>query len=53
MLQKAVRIESTIDIAMLPWYLPMRQALGNVLLQSGQPIEAERVFREDINKASQ
>ena len=31
-----------------PWYLPMRQRLGMVLLQAGKPAEAEKAFREDL-----
>ena len=31
-----------------PWYLPIRQRLGMVLLEAGKPAEAEKVFREDL-----
>jgi hypothetical protein len=31
-----------------PWYLPIRQRLGAVLLQAGRPVEAEKAFREDL-----
>lgn len=31
-----------------PWYFPLRQALGAVLLDAEQPAEAERVYREDL-----
>jgi tetratricopeptide (TPR) repeat protein len=31
-----------------PWYFPVRQALGAVLLQGGRPAEAEKVYREDL-----
>ncbi len=31
-----------------PWYLPIRQRLGGVLLDANRPIEAERAFREDL-----
>ena len=31
-----------------PWYLPMRQRLGAVLLEAGRPTEAEKIFREDL-----
>jgi hypothetical protein len=30
------------------WYYPMRESLGAALLRSGQPAEAEKVFREDL-----
>lgn len=31
-----------------PWYFPVRQALGAVLLQAGRPAEAEAVYRDDL-----
>jgi tetratricopeptide (TPR) repeat protein len=31
-----------------PWYLPIRQRLGAVLLEAGRPLEAEKAFREDL-----
>ena len=31
-----------------PWYLPIRQRLGMVLLEAGKPAEAEKAFREDL-----
>jgi hypothetical protein len=31
-----------------PWYFPVRQALGAVLLQSGRAVDAEQVYREDL-----
>jgi tetratricopeptide (TPR) repeat protein len=31
-----------------PWYFPVRQALGAVLLQAGKAREAEQVYREDL-----
>jgi predicted Zn-dependent protease len=31
-----------------PWYLPLRQRLGAVLLEAGKSGEAEKVFREDL-----
>jgi tetratricopeptide (TPR) repeat protein len=30
------------------WFYPVRETLGAALLADGQPIEAERVFREDL-----
>ncbi|MEZ5333150.1 MAG: hypothetical protein R2991_14125 [Thermoanaerobaculia bacterium] len=32
------------------WYFPVRQALGAVLLAAGRPEEAERVYREDLER---
>ncbi len=31
-----------------PWYFPVRQALGAVLLQARRPGDAEQVYREDL-----
>jgi tetratricopeptide (TPR) repeat protein len=33
-----------------PWYFPVRQALGAVLLQSGRAGDAEQVYREDLRR---
>jgi len=33
-----------------PWYFPVRQALGAVLLQGGRAADAERVYREDLER---
>jgi tetratricopeptide (TPR) repeat protein len=33
-----------------PWYFPVRQSLGAVLLQSGRPADAEAVYREDLRR---
>ncbi|MGB7248389.1 MAG: hypothetical protein WBC73_05575 [Phormidesmis sp.] len=30
------------------WYSPVRQMLGNVLLQANRPAEAEKIYREDL-----
>lgn len=30
------------------WYYPVRETLGNVLLKSGKPAEAEKMFHEDL-----
>jgi tetratricopeptide (TPR) repeat protein len=32
------------------WYSPMRESLGATLLRSGQPAEAEKVFRDDLDR---
>ncbi|WP_309229912.1 tetratricopeptide repeat protein [Oscillatoria sp. FACHB-1407] len=31
-----------------PWYSPVRQSLGNVLLQAGRYAEAEQTYRDDL-----
>jgi len=33
-----------------PWYYPVRQSLGAVLLAAGQPGQAEAVYREDLRR---
>jgi tetratricopeptide (TPR) repeat protein len=33
-----------------PWYFPVRQSLGAVLLHAGRPAEAEEVYREDLHR---
>lgn len=32
------------------WYYPARHSLGRALLEAGRPAEAERAYREDLNK---
>jgi tetratricopeptide (TPR) repeat protein len=33
-----------------PWYFPVRQALGAVLLQTGRAVDAEQVYRDDLKR---
>jgi predicted Zn-dependent protease len=33
-----------------PWYYPVRQSLGAVLLKAGRAEEAETVYREDLKR---
>jgi tetratricopeptide (TPR) repeat protein len=33
-----------------PWYFPVRQALGAVLLQAGRAADAEQVYRDDLRR---
>ena len=33
-----------------PWYFPVRQALGAVLLQAGRAADAEQVYHEDLRR---
>jgi tetratricopeptide (TPR) repeat protein len=33
-----------------PWYFPVRQALGAVLLQAGRARDAEQVYRDDLTR---
>jgi len=32
------------------WYYPIRQSLGRALLEAGDPEQAERVYREDLDR---
>ncbi len=48
-LRKAIAGEDELTYAEPPeWYMPIRQRLGAVLLNAGQPARAEKVFREDL-----
>jgi tetratricopeptide (TPR) repeat protein len=50
-LTTAVGIENQIPYDEPPgWHAPVRQSLGAVLLQSGHPVEAERVYREELRR---
>jgi len=33
-----------------PWYFPVRQSLGAILLQAGRAADAEQVYREDLRR---
>jgi tetratricopeptide (TPR) repeat protein len=48
---EAARFEDALTYGEPPeWSVPVRQEWGRVLLQAGQPAEAERVFREDLQR---
>lgn len=48
-LEKAVKLEEGLVFdEPPPWYYPVRQSLGAVLLEKGEAETAEKVFREDI-----
>ncbi|MGR9108974.1 MAG: tetratricopeptide repeat protein, partial [Gammaproteobacteria bacterium] len=48
-LQKAIEIEDSLNYTEpKDWYLPSRQVLGAILLESGDPLKAEKVFAEDL-----
>ena len=50
-LQKAVEVQDSLHYnEPEDWYLPMRHALGAVLLEAGKPAEAEQVYRTDLQK---
>lgn len=47
----AVEIEDGMPYNEPPdWYYPIRHSLGSVLLKAGRAAEAERVYREDLNR---
>ena len=50
-LQEAVRTQDALPYSEPPpWYYPARQSLGAVLLAAGRPVEAEVVYREDLER---
>jgi tetratricopeptide (TPR) repeat protein len=49
MLRQAVVIQDSLKYNEPPdWFFPVRESLGAVLLSSGNAVEAEKVFREDL-----
>jgi tetratricopeptide (TPR) repeat protein len=51
LLRKAVQAEDALQYAEpSDWFLPVRETLGGVLLQSGDAAEAEKVFRADLER---
>jgi tetratricopeptide (TPR) repeat protein len=51
LLQAAVRLQDAFAYDEPPaWFLPARETLGGVLLQSGRAEEAEKVFRAELEK---
>lgn len=45
----AVKLEDSLNYdEPAPWYSPVRQALGAVLLEADRPAEAEQVYQEDL-----
>lgn len=50
-LEEAIAIQDAMPYAEPPpFYVPMRQVLGGVLLDAGRASEAEAVFREDLRR---
>jgi len=51
MLHKAVAMQDSLKYAEPPdWFSPVRESLGAVLLMSGNATDAEKVFREDLDR---
>ena len=49
--KKAVEVQDSLNYGEPPeWYYPVRESLGGELLRDGQFGQAERVFREDLEK---
>jgi tetratricopeptide (TPR) repeat protein len=50
-LRKSVEAQDALPYMEPPyWYLPQRQSLGAALLELGQHVEAEKVYREDLKR---
>ena len=50
-LRKAIEAEDAVSYDEPPgWYYPVRETYGAVLLQSGKAVEAEQIFRKDLQK---
>jgi tetratricopeptide (TPR) repeat protein len=51
MLRQAVVIQDSLKYDEPPdWFFPVRESLGAVLLSSGNAVEAEKVFRDDLDR---
>ena len=51
MLRQAVQVQDSLNYDEPPdWFFPVRESLGAALLISGKPKEAEKVFREDLDR---
>lgn len=51
MLQQAIAVQDSLKYGEPPdWFFPVRESLGAVLLSSGNAAEAEKVFREDLDR---
>ena len=49
--KKAVEISDSLNYGEPPeWYYPVRESLGGELLRDGQNAEAEKVFRDDLER---
>ena len=49
--REAARLEDGLTYNEPPtWYYPIRHSLGLALLAAGKPLEAERVYREDLER---
>jgi hypothetical protein len=50
-LEAAVKAQDALPYMEPPyWYYPVRQSLGAALLRAGRPVDAERVFRDELDR---
>ncbi len=49
-LEYALTLEQSMYLGMLPWYMPVQQAIGAAYLKAGMPEKAEQAFKEDLKK---
>lgn len=50
-LTRAAQLEDALTYGEPPdWHLPARHTLGSVLIAAGRPVDAERAFREDLDR---
>lgn len=50
-LQRAVLLEDSMDYNEPPdWFYPVRESLGAALLRNGDAVQAEKVFRDDLER---
>lgn len=49
-LSDAIILEDTLNLEMLPWYFPLRQAIGAALLQNAVAANAEQAYRDDLKR---
>ncbi len=51
MLHRAIAVQDTLKYDEPPdWFYPVRESLGAVLLLNGNAVEAEKIFREDLDR---
>ncbi len=51
LLHQAIAIQDSLKYGEPPdWFFPVRESLGAVLLTNGNAVEAEKIFREDLDR---
>ena len=52
-LARSIAVQDTLNYDEPPdWYYPVRESLGAALLDAGNPVEAEKIFRDDLASQS-